>query len=223
MATGSTSSAPTVSSSPAITVSDMRLFGDPRQQWFSNLQINVEHLPRTQARRPSMPSSAFAGAVINANIVDGAANGISIVNFRRRRPHGRPAPAISIRNLSTKGPYPADAPGFGNGISRRGRHDRHRQCDREARRVQASRIGWGEVSCATLIANANVVRQAGVGIAVSVVEGCRRGGHHRQSDRPGKVRRNCRLPLGRNAATDDLAKSPGTTGRNLTVERNHVS
>ncbi len=59
---------------------------------------------------------AFEGAVVSGNIVDGAANGISIVNFDKG---GRMAVCSGnvVRNLSTEGPYPADAPGFGVGIT----------------------------------------------------------------------------------------------------------
>src|SRR5690606_6912503 len=59
---------------------------------------------------------AFQGAVISGNTVDGAANGISVVNYNEG---GRLAVVNGnlVRNLSTTGPYPADPPGFGVGIT----------------------------------------------------------------------------------------------------------
>ncbi|MDA4832713.1 hypothetical protein NY536_14785, partial [Enterobacter hormaechei] len=59
---------------------------------------------------------AFEGAVIANNIVDGAASGISMVNFDGGGRMGTCSGNV-VRNLTAIGPYPADAPGFGIGIS----------------------------------------------------------------------------------------------------------
>jgi len=58
----------------------------------------------------------FEGAIVANNLIDGAANGISIVNFNEG---GRMAVVNSniIRNLSLLGPYPPQGSGFGIGIS----------------------------------------------------------------------------------------------------------
>jgi hypothetical protein len=71
------------------------------------------------------------------------------------------------------------------------------------------------------VANANVVRDAGVGIAVSVVEGT---GSAVITDNVIDRAKSGAIVGYRWAepATDDLALSPGTTGR-VTVERNQVS
>ena len=111
---------------------------------------------------------AFEGAVINGNIVDGAANGISIVNFDKG---GRMAVCSGniVRNLSTEGPYPADAPGFGVGITV--------EADTavtgnmvENAPLYGIKIGWGPYM-RNVVATGNVIRKAGTGIAVTVVEG----------------------------------------------------
>ena len=59
---------------------------------------------------------AFTGAVVANNIVDRAASGISIANFNDG---GRIAIVANniVRDLTGKGPYPADPPGFGTGIA----------------------------------------------------------------------------------------------------------
>ncbi len=58
---------------------------------------------------------AFEGAMIAGNIVDGAANGISIANFREG---GRLATVANnvVRNLSLTGPYVPEDGSFGTGI-----------------------------------------------------------------------------------------------------------
>lgn len=111
---------------------------------------------------------AFEGAVVSDNIVDGAANGISIVNFNEG---GRLA-AVSgniVRNLSIEGPYTADSPGFGSGIIV--------EADTavigniiENAPLWGIGIGWGPY-LRNVTASSNVIRKAGVGIAVSVADG----------------------------------------------------
>ncbi|MCV0396130.1 MAG: TIGR03808 family TAT-translocated repetitive protein [Rhizobiaceae bacterium] len=111
---------------------------------------------------------AFEGAVIASNIVDGAANGISIVNFNEG---GRIAVCSGniVRNMATEGPYPADPPGFGVGIAVEA------DCAVTGNVVENAprygmHFGWGEFM-RNIAATGNVVRKAGEGIAVSVVEG----------------------------------------------------
>ena len=111
---------------------------------------------------------AFEGAVINGNIVDGAANGISIVNFDKG---GRMAVCSGniVRNLSTKGPYPADAPGFGVGITVEADTCVNGNVVENAP-LYGMKIGWGPYM-RNVVATGNVIRKAGTGIAVTVVEG----------------------------------------------------
>ena len=111
---------------------------------------------------------AFEGAVINGNIVDGAANGISIVNFDKG---GRMAVCSGniVRNLSTKGPYPANAPGFGVGITVEADTAVNGNVVENAP-LYGLKIGWGPYM-RNVVATGNVIRKAGTGIAVTVVEG----------------------------------------------------
>lgn len=111
---------------------------------------------------------AFEGASITGNIVDGAANGISVVNFNEG---GRLAVVSGnlVRNLSRRGPYQGDAPGFGSGIVV--------EADTtvsgntiEGAPLHGIRIGWGPYM-RNVVASGNVIRDVDVGIAVSVVDG----------------------------------------------------
>ena len=171
------------------------------------------------ARPASTPSSRSKGAVINANIVDGAANGISIVNFNEG---GRMAvcSANIVRNLSTKGPYQQDPPGFGVGISVEA------DCSATGNVVEnvplyGMQIGWGEYM-RNVVATGNVIRKAGTGIIISVVEGT---GSAVVSDNVIDGVRDGAIVGYRWAepATGDLAVDGAGGHANLTIERNRVS
>lgn len=111
---------------------------------------------------------AFEGAAITGNIVDGAANGISIVNFDRG---GRGAVCADniVRNLSRNGPYQADAPGFGVGITVEAETTVSGNLIENAP-LFGMNLGWGPY-LRNVVATGNIIRSAGTGIAVSVVEG----------------------------------------------------
>ena len=111
---------------------------------------------------------AFEGAVVSSNIVDGAANGISIVNFNEG---GRMAVCSGnlVRNMKTEGPYPADAPGFGVGITVEADTAVTGNVIENAPRY-GMHIGWGEFM-RNVTATGNVIRRSPTGIAVSVVDG----------------------------------------------------
>ena len=109
----------------------------------------------------------FEGAMISGNIVDGAANGIAVVNFNEG---GRLATIANniVRNLVADGPYAAEN-GFGVGISA------------EADAVISGNVvenvpkwgmllGWGPY-LRNVSAMNNIIRRAPVGIAVSVADG----------------------------------------------------
>lgn len=162
---------------------------------------------------------AFEGAVISGNIVDGAANGIAIVNFNEG---GRAAVCSGnlVRNLSSQGPYPADAPGFGVGISV--------EADTavtgnmiENAPLFGMMIGWGPYM-RNVVATGNVIRTAATGIAVTVVEGAGPAviSDNVISDAPRGAVVGHRWAQ---AATGDLAVSGSAGHAHLTVERNHVS
>ena len=111
---------------------------------------------------------AFSGALIANNIVDRAATGISVANFREG---GRMAVVAGniVRNIVATGPYQPDAPGFGVGISV--------EADVAASGnivdgapLYGMMLGWGPY-LRDVAATGNVIRRAPIGIAVSVVEG----------------------------------------------------
>ncbi len=109
----------------------------------------------------------FEGAIVNGNLIDGAANGILIVNFNEG---GRLATVTGnvVRNLKLEGPYEHDGAGFGFGIAV------------EADTVVSGNtvenapkwglvLGWGPYMRG-LVVNGNLVRKSPVGSAVTVVE-----------------------------------------------------
>jgi uncharacterized secreted repeat protein (TIGR03808 family) len=161
---------------------------------------------------------AFEGAVIDGNVVDGAANGISIVNFDQG---GRLAVCSGnlVRNLSRTGPYPADAPGFGVGITVEADTSLTGNVVENAP-LYGIKVGWGPYM-RNVAVTGNIVRQAGTGIAVTVVEGA---GAAVISDNlmdacPGGGVVGFRWS---EPATGDLAKVPESGYPHLTVERNRL-
>ena len=162
---------------------------------------------------------SYEGAVISANIVDGAANGISMVNFNEG---GRIAVCSGniVRNLSTEGPYQADPPGFGVGITAEA------DCSVSGNVVENAprygmHIGWGPFM-RNVVATGNVIRQAPVGIAVSVVEGV---GNAVISDNVIEGAANGAI-VGyewTKAVTGDLATDGAAGYPRLVVDRNRIS
>lgn len=162
---------------------------------------------------------AFVGALISGNLVDGAANGISIVNFNEG---GRLAVCSGniVRNLSTTGPYEADPPGFGVGITVEADCSVTGNVIEDAPRY-GMHIGWGEFM-RNVVATGNVIRKAGTGIAVSVAEGT---GAAVISDNLIDGAANGAIVGYRwtKPATGDLALDGAGAFANLTIERNRVS
>ncbi|MGV4792637.1 TIGR03808 family TAT-translocated repetitive protein [Rhizobium sp. F40D2] len=110
---------------------------------------------------------AFEGAVVSANMIDGAANGISIANFDEG---GRLATVTGnvVRNLTLKGPYKHEV-GFGIGIAAEADTLISGNVIEGAPRW-GMQIGWGPY-LRNVVVSGNVVRQAPVGCAVSVADG----------------------------------------------------
>ncbi|MGI6851515.1 TIGR03808 family TAT-translocated repetitive protein [Mesorhizobium sp. 1B3] len=142
-------------------------FSAVRANSSSNIQI-VGNSATRSGETAIYAEFAFEGAVINANLVDRAANGISIVNFNEG---GRLASCSGnvVRNLSAKGPYTPAPPGFGIGIAVEA------DCAATGNVVENASlygmmIGWGEFM-RNVVATGNVIRQAPTGIAVSVAQG----------------------------------------------------
>jgi uncharacterized secreted repeat protein (TIGR03808 family) len=184
----------------------------------SNIQISGNSCQRS-GETAVYSEFAYEGAVISANIVDGAANGISMVNFNEG---GRIAVCSGniVRNLSTQGPYPADPPGFGVGITAEA------DCSVSGNVVENAprygmHIGWGPFM-RNVVATGNVIRQASVGIAVSVVEGV---GSAVISDNIVEGATDGAI-VGyewTKAVTGDLAKDGADDYPRLVVDRNRVS
>jgi uncharacterized secreted repeat protein (TIGR03808 family) len=162
---------------------------------------------------------AFTGALIANNIVDGAATGISITNFREGGHMAVVANNI-VRNIVDRGPYQPDAPGFGVGISV------------EADIVASGNIvdgaplyglmlGWGPY-LRDVAATGNVIRRSPIGVAVSVVEG---SGSAVISDNliAGAERGAVVGMRWADRASGDLARSGAEAFPHLLVERNRVS
>ncbi|WP_258045404.1 TIGR03808 family TAT-translocated repetitive protein [Mesorhizobium sp. NBSH29] len=184
----------------------------------SNLQVNANTCLRS-GETAIYAEFAFDGAVINSNIVDGGANGISIVNFNNGGRMGVCNGNI-VRNLSAKGPYPADAPGFGTGIAVEA------DCVVTGNVVENAplfgiSIGWGPYM-RNVVATGNLIRKAGTGIAVSVVEGT---GLATVTDNIIDTATKGGVVGYRwaEAATGDLALDASEAPANLTVSGNQVS
>lgn len=113
---------------------------------------------------------AFQGAVVSGNLIDGGTMGISIANFDK---DGRLSTIAGnlIRNITDQGPYPPEGPGFGHGIAV--------EADASVTGNTIENVakwgmllGWGPYLRSVNISG-NVIRNAPMGIAVSVVEGAK--------------------------------------------------
>lgn len=184
----------------------------------SNLQMTGNTCSRS-GETALYSEFSFEGAIIGNNIVDGAANGISIVNFNEGGRMGVCQGNI-VRNLSTSGPYPADAPGFGVGISVEADTTVSGNVVENAP-LYGMQIGWGPYM-RNVVATGNIIRKAGTGIVVTVVEGA---GTAVISDNVIDGAQNGAIVGQRWAepVTGDLASSGNAGYAHLTVERNHVS
>lgn len=111
---------------------------------------------------------AFEGASISGNLVDGAANGISAVNFNEG---GRLATITGnvVRNINAPGPYPPQDAGFGVGIAA----EADTVVSGNAIDVTAKwglLLGWGPY-LRNVVATGNMIRGVPLGCAVTVADG----------------------------------------------------
>jgi uncharacterized secreted repeat protein (TIGR03808 family) len=161
---------------------------------------------------------AFQGAIVSANIVDGAANGIAIVNFDQG---GRLAVCSGnlVRNISNTGPYTFDRPIFGVGITVEADTTLTGNVVENSARY-GMQLGWGPY-LRNVSATGNVIRKTKVGIAVTVVEGAG----------PAVITDNIIEAASEGAvvgfrwtetATGDLAAPGASAYGHLTIERNQV-
>jgi uncharacterized secreted repeat protein (TIGR03808 family) len=157
----------------------------------------------------------FEGAVINNNVVDGAANGISVVNFNEG---GRLATVQGnlVRNLKTEGPYPAEVAGFGYGIAIEADTTASGNTIENAPKA-AFLVGWGEFM-RNIVITGNVVRKANIGVQISVVEGT---GNAVITDNVFDAIEGAAIGGFRwsDQVTGDLAKG-GDLPKNMVIERN---
>jgi uncharacterized secreted repeat protein (TIGR03808 family) len=169
--TGPNGNAIKVFQAHGVTIAQNRIadcaFAAVRANGADNIQIVGNNCARLGETAISC-AMGFEGAVIADNVVDGAANGITVSNST----DGGRIAAVSgnvVRNINAAGPYPADAPGFGIGL--RIEADTAvtgNVIDRAAR--AGMWIGWGP-SLRDVAVTGNVIREAPIGIAVSVIEG----------------------------------------------------
>ncbi len=132
----------------------------------SNIQINGNQCLRS-GETALYVEFEFQGAVVSGNMIDGAANGISIANFDKG---GRLASVTGnvVRNLTLKGPYEHEL-GFGVGIAAEADTLISGNVIENTPRW-GMQLGWGPY-LRNLVVNGNIIRKAGVGCAVSVADG----------------------------------------------------
>lgn len=133
----------------------------------SNVQITSNHCMGS-GETAIYSEFGFEGALIAGNLIDGAANGILSVNFNDG---GRLAiiSANIIRNLKLTAPYAQEDAFFGIGIEAEAEAAVTGNVIENAPRW-GMLLGWGPYG-RNVNATGNVIRKAGVGCAVSVVEG----------------------------------------------------
>ncbi|WP_420408808.1 TIGR03808 family TAT-translocated repetitive protein [Hoeflea sp.] len=193
-------------------------FSAIRANQASNIQITSNQAIRS-GETAVYAEFSFEGAVIASNLIDGGAVGISVANFNEG---GRLAAVQGniIRNLSDRGPYPAEHAGFGIGIAI--------EADAavsgnviEGAPKWGVLMGWGPFLRAVNFTG-NTIRASGAGVAVSVVEGA---GAALISDNmfdqvPDGAIVGCRW---KDVVTGDLAKTGAGRFSHLTIERNRVA
>ncbi|WP_340159943.1 TIGR03808 family TAT-translocated repetitive protein [uncultured Hoeflea sp.] len=184
----------------------------------SNIQI-VSNQAIRSGETAIYAEFSFQGAVIASNLVDGGTVGISVANFNEG---GRLASVTGniIRNLTTKGPYPAEYAGFGIGMAI--------EADVavtgnviEGAPKWGVLMGWGPFLRAVNFSG-NTIRDCGAGIAVSVVEGAGAAliSGNMFDATPGGAIIGCRW---NEVVTKDLARVGAGRFKHLTLERNAVA
>jgi uncharacterized secreted repeat protein (TIGR03808 family) len=193
-------------------------FSAIRANQASNIQI-VSNQAIRSGETAIYAEFSFEGAVIASNLIDGGTVGISVANFNEG---GRLASLTGniIRNLSTKGPYPAEHAGFGIGIAI--------EADAavsgnviEGAPKWGVLMGWGPF-LRSVNFTGNTIRNSGAGVAVSVVEGAGSAliSGNMFDTTPGGAIIGCRW---NEVVTKDLAKVGAGRFKHLTLERNVVA
>jgi uncharacterized secreted repeat protein (TIGR03808 family) len=132
----------------------------------SNIQISNNHC-LASGETAIYAEFGFEGAMVTGNLVDGGANGISVVNFDSG---GRLSTIANnlVRNISNEGPYVHDNVGFGYGITAEADAAVTGNVVENVTRF-GMLVGWGPY-LRNLMVSGNVIRAAATGMAVSVVE-----------------------------------------------------
>lgn len=206
----------------SVMVSDNRIsdcaFSAVRSNSGNNIQIIGNNCTRL-GETALYSEFEFEGAVISNNIVDGATIGISVANFMQG---GRMSVVSNnlVRNLKTTGPYAAQQPGFGIGISVEADTSVTGNVIENAP-LYGINLGWGPY-LRDVVANANVIRNVGEGIAVTVVKGAGEAlitnNVIRGAVNGAIVGHNWDKPV-----TGDLALKGASRFAHLTIEGNRVS
>ncbi|QRM54645.1 TIGR03808 family TAT-translocated repetitive protein [Sinorhizobium sp. BG8] len=182
----------------------------------SNVQISTNTCLRS-GETAIYSEFGFEGAIVNGNLIDGAANGILIVNFDEG---GRLASVTGnvVRNLHLEGPYRHDGAGFGFGIAVEADTVVSGNTIENAAKWGLM-LGWGPYMRG-LAVSGNLVRNAPVGCAVTVVEGAGSAliSGNLFEDTPGGAIAGYRW---NERATGDLS-ADATEYAHLTIEKNRT-
>lgn len=192
-------------------------FSAIRSNGGSNLQVLGNQCLRS-GETAIYAEFAFEGAIVANNLIDRAAHGISITNFNLG---GRLATVSGniVRNLSTRGPYVSDPPGFGCGI--------FVEADAavtgnvvENAPLAGMGVGFGPF-LRDVVVSANTIRQVGFGILVSVVDGA---GPVMLTDNLIRAARRGAIVGFRHAvpATGDLVAGASPEWKHLTISGNRA-
>lgn len=193
-------------------------FSAVRANSANNVQIlgnNCEDLGETAL----YSEFTFEGAVIANNIVQGASCGVSVANFLQG---GRMAAVTGnvLRDITRKPPYPVDQPGFGVGIVVEADSTVTGNIVDRAGWIGV-RLGWGPY-LRDVAATSNVIRNAPIGVGVSVVEG---SGSTIISDNliSGTSRAAIVGMRWAELATGDLARPGADVAPHILIDRNRIS
>jgi uncharacterized secreted repeat protein (TIGR03808 family) len=183
----------------------------------SNIQIVGNSV--TDVREVALYSEfAFEGAVIAQNLVDGAETGVSVANFMQG---GRLAVVQGniLRNLQPRDPSPPAGDLRGTGIYVEADTTVTGNVVENARDIGII-AGWGNFMRDVAITG-NVVRQAGIGVGVSVVSGA--GSALISSNVITGFRRGAILGMDHaRPVTGDLARDGAQPHANLSIAGNRV-
>ena len=205
-----------------VTIADNQIadcaFTAVRSNAGSNVQITNNQCLRS-GETAIYSEFGFEGAIISGNLVDDASVGISVANFDR----GGRLSVVSgniVRNLRNGAPYPDEfGLDFGLGISIEADATVTGNVVEGAPSVGIL-MGWGPY-LRNVVATGNVIRKAGVGIGVSVVDGAGDVviAANVMSEVPGGAIRGMRW---KDFVTDDLAVTSAADFPHLTIGENKV-